>query len=157
MRLVANVWVLSGFDPKNNQTHGLVNSMSHHVPPTLLGDFEHPLQMDVGSRRQALENHEPQRLKHPDKSFEGGKHKCLKLDEANRHCREINILETTQNHHHGVVSPSTFQQQSTCLTDGNSVALALMRRTSGENLVESGRLLSLRNIQVMSRDNWVCL
>ena len=95
MRLVANVWVLSGFDPKNNQTHGLVNSMSHHVPPTLLGDFEHPLQMDVGSRRQALENHEPQRLKHPDKSFEGGKHKCLKLDETNRLCREINILETT--------------------------------------------------------------
>jgi hypothetical protein len=54
VRLVANVWVLSGFDPKNNQTHGLVNSMSHHVPPTHLGDFEHPLQMDVGSRRQAL-------------------------------------------------------------------------------------------------------
>lgn len=95
VRLVANVWVLSGFDPKNNQTHGLVNSMSHHVPPTHLGDFEHPLQMDVGSRRQALENHEPQRLKHPDKSFEGGKHKCLKLDETNRLCREINILETT--------------------------------------------------------------
>ena len=131
--------------------------MSHHVPPTHLGDFEHPLQMDVVSRRQALPGKSLAPEVEASRPFEGGKHKCLKPDETNRLCREINILKTTCTHRHSVFSPSTFQPQSTCLTDGNSVALALMRRTRGENLVESGRLPSLPNIEVISRDNWVCL